>query len=109
MKFDKILQKKFSLLNEQPPAELPADPAAEAEVTSETPAQPDEATPENKLDTQGVAYLVDLIRKALIIDKLSDKEKASLLNVSVDANNAFNTLENKILPIINKYIPEPSS
>lgn len=102
MKFDKILKQKYSLLNEQPPAELADEPAAE------TPA-PEETTPENKLDTQGVAYLVDLIRKALIIDKLSDKEKADLLNISIDATNAFNTLENKILPILNKYIPEPSS
>lgn len=109
MKFDTLLQKKYSLLNEQPPAELTDEPAAETDAAEETPAPEEEATPENKLDTQGVAYLVDLIRKALIIDQLSDKEKADLLNVTVDANNAFNTLENKILPIINKYIPEPFS
>ena len=109
MKFDKILNQKYRLLNEQPPAELTDEPAAETPAeTPETPA-PEEATPENKLDTQGVAYLVDLIRKALIIDKLNDKEKSALLNITVDANNAFNTLENKILPILNKYIPEPSS
>jgi len=97
------------LLNEQPPAELPEEPAAEAPAeTPEAPA-PEAEAPREKLDTQGVAYLVDLVRKALIIDKLTDKEKADLLNVTVDANNAFNTLENKILPILNKYIPEPSS
>jgi len=112
MKFDKVLKNKYSLLNEQPPAELPEEPGDEA--AAQAPEAPEAAAPEaaeskEKLDTQGVAYLVDLIRKALIIDKISDKEKADLLNLTVDANNAFNTLENKILPVLNKYIPEPSS
>ena len=35
MKFDKILQKKYNLLNEQPPAELSDEPAAEAETPAE--------------------------------------------------------------------------
>lgn len=108
MKFDYILKKKYGLLNEQPPATLDAtedttEPAAE-EPAAETPA---EEAP--KLDTQGVQYLVDLIRKALLIDKLDDREKADLINLKVDANNAFNNLENKILPILNKYIPETTS
>jgi len=106
MKFDTILKSKYRLLNEQPPAELPEEPGAEA--APEAPV-PETAQPEQKLDTQGVAYLVDLVRKALIIDKITDKEKADLLNLTVDASNAFNTLENKIIPILNKYIPEPSS
>jgi len=107
MKFDKVLKNKYSLLNEQPPAELPEEPGDEA--AAQAPEAPEAAESKEKLDTQGVAYLVDLIRKALIIDKISDKEKADLLNLTVDANNAFNTLENKILPVLNKYIPEPSS
>lgn len=113
MKFDKILLKKYGLLNEQPPADLSAEepaaeePAAEAPAAEEPAAEPTEETP--KLDTQGVQYLVDLIRKALLIDKLNDKEKADLINLKIDANNAFSNLENKILPILNKYIPETTT
>lgn len=109
MKFDTILKSKYQLLNEQPPAELPEEPGAEAPAEAPAAPAPEAAQPEQKLDTQGVAYLVDLVRKALIIDKITDKEKADLLNLTVDASNAFNTLENKIIPILNKYIPEPSS
>ena len=109
MKFDDILKNKYGLLNEQPPATLDAPentaeaPAAEQPATE----QPAEETP--KLDTQGVQYLVDLIRKALLIDKLDDKEKADLINLKIDASNAFDNLENKIIPILNKYIPETTS
>ena len=103
MKFNNILKKKYSLLNEAPPADLDAaEDAPEA-----TPEQP--APEENKLDTQGVQYLVDLIRKALLIDKLDDKEKASLLNLTVTAENAFSNLENTILPILSKYIPDTNA
>lgn len=109
MKFNDLLKQKYGLLNEQPPATLDAP-----EDTAETPApeepaaeQPTEEAP--KLDTQGVQYLVDLIRKALLIDKLDDREKADLINLKIDANNAFDNLENKILPILNKYIPETTT
>jgi hypothetical protein len=108
MNFDQILKNKYRLLNEQPPAELPEEPDAETPAEAPEAAAPEAEQTEQKLDTQGVAYLVDLVRKALIIDKISDKEKADLLNLTVDANNAFNTLENKIIPILNKYIPESS-
>jgi hypothetical protein len=106
MKFNNILKKKYSLLNEAPPADLDAiEPeAAPEETASEQP-----APEQNKMDTQGVQYLVDLIRKALLIDKLDDKEKASLLNLTVTAENAFNNLENIILPILNKYIPDTNA
>lgn len=106
MKFNDILKKKYSLINEAPPADLDA-PEAEA-APEETPSE-QPAPEENKLDTQGVQYLVDLIRKALLIDKLDDKEKASLLNLTVTAENAFNNLENIILPILNKYIPDTNA
>ena len=79
---------------------------------TETPeaAAPEETSGENpQLETQGVQYLVDLIRKALLIDKLDDREKADLINLTIDAKNAFNNLENKILPILNKYIPETTA
>jgi len=106
MKFDDILKNKYGLLNEQPPATLDA---AE-DVTEPEAAATEEPTEDAlKLDTQGVQYLVDLIRKALLIDKLDDREKADLINLKIDANNAFNNLENKILPILNKYIPETTS
>lgn len=104
MKFDDILKNKYGLLNEQPPATLDDTEAAPEEPAAE---EPTEETP--KLDTQGVQYLVDLIRKALLIDKLDDREKADLINLKIDANNAFNNLENKILPILNKYIPETTT
>ena len=112
MKFDDILKTKYLLLNEQPPADLsadetPAEEPAAAEPEAEAAPEPAEETP--KLDTQGVQYLVDLIRKALLIDKLNDKEKADLINLKIDANNAFNNLENKILPVLNKYIPETNT
>lgn len=106
MKFDNILKKKYGLLNEQPPATLDAaEDVAEPEAAATE--EPTEEAP--KLDTQGVQYLVDLIRKALLIDKLDDREKADLINLTIDANNAFNNLENKILPILNKYIPETTT
>jgi len=102
MKFDDILKNKYGLLNEQPPAELPEEPAAE-------PAPEEKAAEEPKLDTQGVQYLVDLIRKALLIDKLDDREKADLINMTVEASNAMDVLQNKIIPILNKYIPETTT
>jgi hypothetical protein len=109
MKFNNILKKKYSLLNEAPPADLDATEDA-PEATPESQATPEQPAPEkNKLDTQGVQYLVDLIRKALLIDKLDDKEKASLLNLTVTAENAFSNLENTILPILNKYIPDTNA
>jgi len=106
MKFDDILKKKYGLLNEQPPATLDdtQDTAAPEESAVKEP-----AAEEPKLDTQGVQYLVDLIRKALLIDKLDDREKADLINLTIDAGNAFDNLENKILPILNKYIPETTT
>jgi len=113
MKFNKILKKKYSLLNEAPPADLDSiEDVPEAETppeqsTEEPTEEPTEETP--NLNTQGVQYLVDLIRKALLIDKLDDREKADLINLTIDANNAFNNLENKILPILNKYIPETTA
>ena len=110
MKFNDILKKKYGLLNEQPPATLDdTETTAPEEPTTDQPAaeEPTEEAP--KLDTQGVQYLVDLIRKALLIDKLDDREKADLINLTIDANNAFNNLENKILPILNKYIPETTT
>ena len=113
MKFNNILKKKYSLLNEAPPADLDATedaPEDAPEATPESQATPEQPAPEeNKLDTQGVQYLVDLIRKALLIDKLDDKEKASLLNLTVTAENAFSNLENTILPILNKYIPDTNA
>jgi hypothetical protein len=101
MKFDNILKKKYGLLNEQPPATL--------DDTQDTTTPEEPAAEEPKLDTQGVQYLVDLIRKALLIDKLDDREKADLINLTIDAGNAFGNLENKILPILNKYIPETNT
>jgi len=111
MKFDDILKNKYGLLNEQPPATLDAaeDVAQPEEPAAEQPAAETPAEEAPKLDTQGVQYLVDLIRKALLIDKLDDREKADLINLTIDAGNAFNILENKIIPILNKYIPETTS
>ena len=109
MKFNNILKKKYSLLNEAPPADLDSiEDVPEAETPPEqSTEEPTEETP--NLNTQGVQYLVDLIRKALLIDKLDDREKADLINLTINANNAFNNLENKILPILNKYIPETTA
>lgn len=105
MKFEQILKNKYSLLSEAPPAVLDAP-----ETESPEAAAPEETSGENpQLETQGVQYLVDLIRKALLIDKLDDREKADLINLTIDAKNAFNNLENKILPILNKYIPETTA
>jgi hypothetical protein len=105
MKFEQILKNKYSLLREAPPAVLDAPETETPEA-----AAPEETSGENpQLETQGVQYLVDLIRKALLIDKLDDREKADLINLTIDAKNAFNNLENKILPILNKYIPETTA
>jgi hypothetical protein len=106
MKFNDLLKQKYGLLNEQPPETLDAPEDATETPAPEEPAaeEPTEEAP--KLNTQGVQYLVDLIRKALLIDKLNDREKVDLINLTIDANNAFDNLENKILPILNKYIPE---
>jgi hypothetical protein len=104
MKFEQILKNKYSLLSEAPPTVLDApEETPEAAAPEETPQE------EPKLETQGVQYLVDLIRKALLIDKLDDREKADLINLTIDAKNAFNNLETKILPILNKYIPETTA
>ena len=103
MKFNNILKTNYALLNEAPPAELD-DPQAQPETPSEA-----ETPQETKLDTQGVQYLVDLVRKALLIDKLDDREKAVMLNLKVDANNAMSNLENNILPILRKYIPDTTT
>lgn len=105
MKFNNILKTNYALLNEAPPAELD-DPQPQAQP--ETPPEA-EAPQETKLDTQGVQYLVDLVRKALLIDKLDDREKADMLNLKVDANNAMSNLENNILPILRKYIPDTTT
>lgn len=103
MKFNNILKTNYALLNEAPPAELD-----DSQAQPETP--PEAETPqETKLDTQGVQYLVDLVRKALLIDKLDDREKAVMLNLKVDANNAMSNLENNILPILRKYIPDTTA
>lgn len=107
MKFEEILKNKYKFLSEQPETDSEKNPPEQL---------PDEAEPENQeqtpetpaaaLDSQGAQYLIDLVRKALIVDILDDREKALLVNLKIDANNAQNSLANIILPIINKYIPD---
>ena len=111
MKFDDILKNKYLLLNEQPPEELPAESEAtpDAEPAAEDAAESPEETPAAALDSQGAQYLIDLIRKALIINVIDDREKANLVNLKIDANNSQDVLTNTLLPIINKYVPDTTS
>lgn len=114
--FHSLLNRAYRTIiteQEQPPVQdAPPIPAPEQAAPTPVPEIPEQQPPEEqieKLSPEGMVFLVRLISKALMIERLDPDEENKIVEFGdINENNAKKALK-EFLPIIQRYAPSYES
>jgi hypothetical protein len=111
-RFHKILNKGYKELiteQDQPPVpptpEAPAQAAPDQAAPTPVPEIPEQPSNTEALSPEGMVFLVRMIAKALMIERLDADEENKIVEFGdINENNAKEALR-QFLPIIQRYAP----
>jgi len=105
MKFINLIEKYYTLLEQEPASALPPQQPQQQQDAAMPPVEQPAAQPAAPLSTEGEAMLVRLLKKALVI-KPDTTDTDSILELpDVNPDNAKNVLQ-QIITLIRKYDPD---